>query len=791
MRFIIMTLLLLSLLANPMVLMAAQFAKAQPVWLTGREKEMNVFAGYCAVVNHADARKVVLRVTAASIYRASVNGEFVGHGPARAAHGFYRIDEYDIAPLLKRGKNIVAIEVAGYNSNSYYLLNQPSFVQAEVLADSRPIAFTSGESGGFAARALPYRVQKVQRTSFQRPFAEAYQLQPSSTSWQTDPAAEFPAESISETEKKNLLPRGVSYPRFTRIQPRTIVSTGATTESPSTRDNYKDRSLTQTGPKLAGYPQDQLDAVISRDLAGNVTASSTPIHATYNPKDPLPLSAEHFAILDLGINLTGFIGATVDCKSSTTLLFAFDEMIRNGDVESLRLGMVGGIRYDLAPGSYDLESIEPHNMRYVKLMALEGDCTVTSIVLREYAADDVWEAAFSCSDPRLERIFNAGRQTYRQNSVDIFMDCPHRERAGWLCDSFFTARAAADLTGGAAVERNFLENFALPETFQHIPEGMLPMCYPADHDDGVYIPNWAMWFVVELEEYFKRSGDHGLVTQLEPRVMKLLNFLARYKNSDGLLEKLESWVFVEWSKANEWVQDVNYPSNMLYAGTLDAAARLYNRPELAKTAAAIRETIRRQSFKGEFFVDNAMRRGDKLEITTNTSEVCQYFAFFFGVATPETHADLWKKLRDQFGPNRAANDPFPHVAKANAFIGNILRMDLLGRFGVTRELPNQLIGYYLKMADETGTIWENDSTVASLNHGFGAHVVHTLYQDVLGIHELDAVNKRVRFRVPENDLQWCNGRIPTPDGFVEFQWQRTATETKSTHSVPAGYVVTD
>ena len=29
---------------------------------------------------------------------------------------------------------------------------------------------------------------------------------------------------------------------------------------------------------------------------------------------------------------------------------------------------------------------------------------------------------------------------------------------------------------------------------------MLPMCYPSDHNDGVFIPNWAMWFVVQLKD---------------------------------------------------------------------------------------------------------------------------------------------------------------------------------------------------------------------------------------------------------------------------------------------------
>src|SRR3970282_1385821 len=97
-------------------------------------------------------------------------------------------------------------------------------------------------------------------------------------------------------------------------------------------------------------------------------------------------------------------------------------------------------------------------------------------------------------------------------------------------------------------------------------------------------------------------------------------------------EKLPSWVFVEWSKANDFVQDVNYPSNMLYAGTLAAAGRMYGAADLAAQSGKVRETIRKQSFDGRFFVDNAVRRDGRLQVTRNRSEVCQYFAFFFGVA---------------------------------------------------------------------------------------------------------------------------------------------------------------
>lgn len=68
-----------------------------------------------------------------------------------------------------------------------------------------------------------------------------------------------------------------------------------------------------------------------------------------------------------------------------------------------------------------------------------------------------------------------------------------------------------------------------------------------------------MWFVIELEEYLARSNDRQMIKALEPKVNALLDYFARYENEDELLENLEKWVFVEWSKANDFVQDVNYP----------------------------------------------------------------------------------------------------------------------------------------------------------------------------------------------------------------------------------------
>lgn len=762
------------------------FRSAQPVWPDGRQEEMNLMVGFRAKLTKPEAKPVVLRVAAATIYRVSVNGEFVGHGPARAAHGYYRVDEWDLTPRLRPGENVVAIEVAGYNVNSYYVLDQPSFLQAEVVSGDDVLASTGGAGGRFEAGILEYRVQKVQRYSFQRPFIEVYRLAPGFDQWKREASASLTGVSLEVQSDKANLPRGVPYPDFALRKPVGLLGRGRM-EAAEPKQLWKDRSLVNIGDKLQGYPEGELAVIPTIEAQRFVSVPAAASEST-NPEEAIRLGKGEYQIVDLGLNASGFLGATITAEEKTRLWFMFDEVLTENDVDFKRLGCANIFEYQLEPGTYQVESIEPYTLRYLKLVCLEGRSAVQDVFLREYSHPAV-AATFRSSDERLNRLFAAGVETYRQNAVDIFMDCPSRERAGWLCDSFFTARVERDLTGGSPIERNFLENYRLPERFEHLPEGMLPMCYPADHNDGVFIPNWAMWFVVQLEEFAARGGDRATIDALRPKVLKLLDYLGGFENSDGLLEKLPSWVFVEWSEANKFVQDVNYPSNMLYAGALSSAGRVYGMPELTEKAGRVRETVREQSFDGEFFVDNAMRRDGKLEVTRNRTEVCQYFAFFFDVASPTTHGELWKRLRDQFGPHRQETKAFAEVHPANSFIGNMLRMELLSRNGRGQQILDESIAYLLYMADRTGTLWENVGAYASCNHGFASHICHTLYRDVLGVYRWDRAKKHVSLRLADIDLDWCEGSLPTPEGAIRLRWEKDGETLTYQVRLPPGYTV--
>jgi alpha-L-rhamnosidase len=773
---------------------AIAFRAAKPVWPRGREKEMNLFVGFRAVFAARSDQDVYLRVAGATLYRIYLNGVFLAWGPARGPHSFFRLDSLPLGQLLAEGKNLLWVEVAGYNVNSYYVLDQPSFLQAEIVAGSSVLAATGAGSNQFVATVLTERLQKVQRYSFQRSFSEVYHLDGRLEAWRERIDASVPsvpALDCASFPPPALIPRRVPFPVYAMRQPELITAQGtfrwAAKGPKSLAEDHSVPYGAKISPTLLGFPEQELTVIPYLELQRTESVDNLRVDEPYLCDEPVRLRQNEFRILDFGINVVGFFGASVTVHAPAKLYFTFDETLTHGDVDFTRLMCVNIVAYTLAPGSYKLETFEPYTLRFLKLMVLEGECAIGNIFLREYTAPDVWTAHFRSSDEGLNLLFTAGRETYRSNAVDFFTDTPSRERAGWLCDSSFTASVSPLLSGHTSVEKCFFENFYLPREFSHIPEGMLPACYPADHFDGGFVPNWALWFLIQLEQYLARSGDRALVDALQPRVMKLLDYFQPFQNRDGLLESLKGTVFIEWSKSNDYVQDVSYPTNMLYAAALDAVGRMYRLPALTKQANALRDVIRAQSFDGDFFVDNAVRQGGKLVRTGNRTETCQYYAFYFDTASPERYPKLWETLYTEFGPARRTTNAFPEIAPSNAFMGNVLRLELLSRIGLTDQLASEAKSYYLYMAELTGTFWENTGNEASMDHAFGSHVIVALYRDVLGLYRLDMVNKLVHVRFTSSSLQTCEGRIPVAEGFVSLAWTKTQEALVYQLDLPAGY----
>ena len=686
------------------------FERAVPVWPAGRQDGMNDPVSFRTELIWAD--EPVLYLACADLCLVFQDGELIFWGPARAPEGYARVSRI---PLEKKDRTEVRVLVQAYGVNNYSSVFQKPFFQAEIRDRKGILCPTLPSGSAWRAETVPEHVRKTQRISFQRAFAEY---------WNYGTEEKPRALELEKVPERSPLPSHTLPPTLRRLRAGNPVSSGTVVLAEDRSFCFEDRSLVQTGDMILGFPREELAVTLTDDVG----------HMRFTRGDTNPdgrIGAGRYSVFSLSHNASGLVTLTVSCSRDSVVYILMDEMVRDGDLDPFRMSDICNIiRMDFGPGTHTGLTMEPFTAQGFKVVVLKGSVEVLDIGFHEVAsAQTVREMPASVAgDEELSRIWNAALETYRQNAVDLFTDCPSRERAGWLCDSFFTARTEYALTGQSRVEKTFLENYLLYEPCGQLPDGMLPMCFPADHRNGVFIPNWAMWLVLELEEYEKRSADRALADSFRPKLDALLAYLDTFLNADGLLEHLPSWVFVEWSRANEWVQDVNYPSNMLYSRVLEAYGRLYGSPAHLERAETMRRTILEQSYDGNWFRDHAVRKEDgELRILPDRSEVCQYFAFWMEVCSKDSMPELWSRLLTGFGP--AGTRDHPDVADANAFVGNYLRLDLLARYGYRDRLLEDIRGYFSRMALLTGTLWENVTPQASLCHGFASHVICWLCQE--------------------------------------------------------------
>ena len=691
-----------------------EFKKALPVWQKDMDKVMHHNLVFRTIID--GGKDTIVNISACNMYQMFVNGKMVAEGPARAGHNYYRVDEIDISSYLTEGKNIVAIIVDSYYVKNFYLPMHPGFLCAEVVQGGEVVAAT-GDSG-FEARYYSERVRKVDRCSYQRTFAEVYRLDASYRDFMTDVDADFEAVELVQSESKKFIERGVPYPCYDEHYVENIVARGDFTYLPEPEEYNMGRYLALTD-ESAGWGFERSEAEIYAADEMDKCKCSAPVAKVEKAEDSV-IGGYEYAIYDIGREKTGFVMLDIECSEDAEIILSFEEILTDGDVHTRRYALCNCLVWFLKKGRYTLIANEPHCMRYIKIANKSDDnVVVKSVGLKEFEYY-YKPAGLGSSNQKLNVIFDAAVESFRQNTLDVYMDCPSRERAGWLCDSYFTSKVEHHLTGKSLVERNFLENFIMAENFDDIPDYMFAMCYPSDFaKKDFFIPNWAMWYVVQLGEYLDRTGDREMVDYAKDKIEKLYGYFESLANSDGLLENLESWVFIEHSRANEFVQDVNYPSNMMYALMLRTMGRLYDEKYITR-AEEIEKTIIEQSFYNGFFHDHSVRGEDgKLTVMdADVTETCQYYAFFTGLATPETYPELWKTLLDDFGPDRAEKGLWQEIYPANAFIGNYLRLCLLERYGEIDKLLENIEGYFYYMAETTGTLWENMTSTASCNHGF-------------------------------------------------------------------------
>lgn len=687
------------------------------VWAEGQKNQMN--RAFAFVLDLGKKQMGEICLSAASCYKVIADGKLMGFGPNRTAHGYARAAVYPF------NAQYITVEVQSHFAPNFCWVKREPFFACVLKTESGKEYFAED----FNCFALSDRVQKVRRYSFQRGFCETYINEKDRTAlYFCKPQNAFPRVKTEKAELPHLLPSETLNPALSEIFAEKVIDSGYCKTSPGIAV-YVDRTETLIGTVIEGFKRSEWQD-FSTDEISRITYLSGAKSGDYA-----------YETLDFSRIVTGIVEVEIIAGNAGEVFFAFDEILSDEKLKAIKpfRGETANVfKWTVKKaGVYNLSAFEPYAFRYANVITSAG--VKANVKVRAYENPEAGKMLFECDDKKIEQIMEAARHTFAHNAVDLLTDCPSRERAGWLSDSFFSSVAERVFTGDNKVERAFLQNYILADKSGH-PKGMIPRCYPADYyeEDG-FIPNWSLWYILEIYKYFTQYGYDETVEKSRANVEGILNYFVDFENEFGVLEDLKGWIFVEWSAANnsDHINGINVPSNACYYASLLAAAKVYGIKGLKEKAEKVKDYLLKNAYVDGFFVDNLIRneKGDIIP-TENYTETCQYYMFFFKCADKHTHKELFDKMLNEYGKSDSSvsggNPVKKQLTPSNMIYGVYMRLELLMREQKRVELLNECVRYFYDMTQKTGTLWENNTASASCDHGFASYVSRFIIYALFG-----------------------------------------------------------
>ena len=688
------------------------FAKATPVWKRGKEQERNTSLAVCATIA---VGQTTLRVAGASVFTVTVNGNFVYYGPARAAHGFFRVSEIDLSAHLTKTENTVAIRAVGYNILTYSHPKNDAFVCAEIVAGGEVVAATGDNGFGFSYYEMPERVQRVHRYSYQRAFVENYRLS----------GVAAPKADVCNTAEKTFICHDLPYAdgdcsHFTPISAGSVTYDGTPTYY-NDENYYTHRAVTEVGREYDGYTRAELEDESQLDMGRMVFSKPAPF---CGDGSDIRVDADRFVIAELERDYVGLFSFDLECDGDGELFFAFDEILLDTDraLDEFRLQCSNFIKWSFRKGTYRIVTAEPYTLKFLRIVAKGAGVRVRHLTLHriEYPMSKI-TAKYTGGDPKMQAIFDAAAVTFASNATDVFMDCPSRERCAWSGDAFSTSRAEKALTGRADIQRAYLANhFEATWPLDGIPAGLLSGTYPADYYGDPGLTVGALFAVLwHLWEYYEFTHDDDMLAIAKDRLYQALATFQPYENQYGLVVDPPGALFFDWADCNLYTKGVSFLFNMyFYAGKM-VLGKLYHDDEMIAQAEKTKQTILDYALDENGFIhDHALMIDGEMVVQPTYTETAQYYAFYYHILTKETHPNEWQRMIDKLGTAKLEHGYFPEMPTAGLYGYLKFRMELLSKAGERDELVDYIQDRCAYMVNRTGTIWEFVDDRASCNHGF-------------------------------------------------------------------------
>ncbi len=328
----------------------------------------------------------------------------------------------------------------------------------------------------------------------------------------------------------------------------------------------------------------------------------SPLIPAYVETRVAPVNIERLAdgryIIDFGRNVSGSLELAAS-EAALVEIRLGEELLPYGGVRfQMRTGNCYQEGWRFPEGGARLRNFGLRSFRYAELVDYPGELLAGNIAaqaLNSPFEDD--DSSFQCSNENLERVWQLCKDSIKYTTLDVYMDCPSRERMAYEADAYI----------------NMLSHFTVESRYRVARRTIL---YQMNH--YTWPCEWRLFMAPVVYEYFMQTGDRDLLEEVYPRLVAECSFHPLLR--DGLVPEFPMRVIVDWPTScrdnYEFGPDNAVPNAFVF-WSLDCLSKLagyLGKPgdaaDFAKLAEQVKKAFNTRLYDPEqrLFVDNSNSR---------------------------------------------------------------------------------------------------------------------------------------------------------------------------------------
>lgn len=576
-------------------------------------------------------------------------------------------------------------------------------------------------------------------------------------------------------------------------------ATGASIYNSIYSGDMYDARLEPQGWKEASFDDAGWQAArITSAPAPLLVAQQTPPIRVSREIEPIEMKAfgNKLYVFDLGENIAGLSRLRVKGEAGTRITLKHGELLKeNGRLEQGNINVyyhpvdkkevfqmdVYTLRGDDAEEVF-MPSFAYHGFRYVEVESSRPVTLTKSSLTGLFMHTDVQPVGrFSCSNPLLNKIWEATNRSYLSNLHSIPTDCPQREKNGWTADAHVAIDLALLNYDGITFYEKWMDDFIDNQNAEGGISGIIPSAGWGYGDWPGPVWDAALFIIpTALHNYY---GDTRCIEKMYPVCEKYLAYLEP-KEKDGLqVNGIGDWLPYKAQTPTDFTSTayyyLDYVSMARFATLLGKDAAPYQ-----QKAATIKETFNRKFFNPE------------TGVYANGTQTAQALPLYLGLVPTGKESLVASKLREVV----AANNYFLNFG----LLGSKTVHRMLSAYGYAEEAYRMVTktdapswGYWIDKLGYTTLpetwILSPKFNDASLNHVFFGDVSAWMYNYLAGINFDPGQPGFSHFIVRPcfvKDLQWVKGEYNSVKGLIRSEWKRQDGKIVLTVTVPANTTAT-